>query len=164
MHVSNLKICTYSACLLNWFSFFTMVTGKLPLFIWVQNLWKTRLTSLFLFNTCSKRVGLAGRSPMDPDLCFVTDAEPSTLSCTWQKTKKKGRSDYKLWYSDRQKIPRVKNICLLNLQSQVTAQERKSIYSRPGLFFLPPFSPARVKQWSWVSLLHCKTKQVTRAS
>lgn len=36
--------------------------------------------SLFLFNTCSKRVGLAGRSPMDPVLCFETDAEPSTLS------------------------------------------------------------------------------------
>lgn len=36
--------------------------------------------SLFWFNTCSKRVGLAGRSPKDPVLCLTTESMLSVLS------------------------------------------------------------------------------------
>lgn len=50
-----------------------------------QPLYEETLTSLFWFNTCSRRVGLAGRSPKDPVLCLTMESMLSVLS--WDQGK-----------------------------------------------------------------------------
>lgn len=135
------QIWKYAHASLNWLYPSQRVTAKqcYTTFVYLSSSKTTQLTSLFLFSTCSKRVGLAGRSPMEPVLCFEAETEPSTQS--WALKTKQNREvslvSY-IYFLLLKNLKSKESAHLIDLQRK-TATERNCIYSTSDLFSFPHY-------------------------